>query len=555
MPVVIRCLIMTGFCVLPLAFVACADPGGVEAPGDTTTSADVVGSVRFETSCDDSVTAKFDSAVATLHSFEFEEARGMFESIAYEDPACAMAAWGAAMTYYHPLWAPPTEDELRAGLEAVERGRRLEATEREKLYIEAIGAFFDDAERADHRERAIRYEKAMAEVHGQNPDDREAEIFYALAILSNADPTDKTYTVQERTGGMLEPLFVEMPSHPGLAHYIIHSYDVPPLAERAVEAAHRYLDIATSMPHALHMSSHIFTHLGMWEDSINANIRSAEAARDRGERFGLIEQAQVNELHALDYLVYAYLQRGQDEDAGRIVEDIDSRDELNWRNGVVGFNAGAAPVRYAMERRDWEAAAALEPLAAAEQAGGNYQVQGSVALRYWARSVGAARSGKIEQAERDLVDLERLAQEMSSAESVWARNTSEVLRLQAAAWLALAQDEPERALELMRSAANLESQTDKSSLSPGRVLPAHEQLGDMLIEVGRPREALAAYETSLSHAPRRFNSYVGAARAAQAAEEPDVASRYYEQLLELAVGGGTRAELTEARGAVSAPRS
>jgi tetratricopeptide (TPR) repeat protein len=537
--------------VLPLALAACAD---IEGPKDTAESTDVVGDVRFETSCAEDVKGAFDGAVATLHSFEFDEARGMFEAIASEDPGCAMAVWGVAMTYYHPLWAPPTAEELRLGTEAVERARSMEATERERLYIEAIGAFFDDAESADHRERAIRYEKAMAEVHGQNPDDREAEIFYALAMLSNADPTDKTYAVQKRTGAMLEPLFVEMPNHPGLAHYIIHSYDFPPLAERAVEAAHRYLDIATSMPHALHMSGHIFTQLGMWEDSIDANIRSAEAARERGERFGLA-QGQMNEMHALDYLVYAYLQQGQDENAGRIVEDIDSRDDLNWRNGVISFNAGAPPVRYAMERHDWEAAASMRPLEAAEQIGGNYEVRNSVALRYWARVVGAARSGQIEQAERDLAELESLASEMQSAERVWARNTSEVMRLQAAAWLALAKDEPERALELMRSAADLESQTDKSGLSPGRVLPAHEQLGDMLAELGRPQEALAAYEASLSQASSRFNSYLGAARAAKAAGEPEAAQGYYEKLLELAAEDSTRAELAEARSAVSEPTS
>ncbi len=437
------------------------------------------------------------------------------------------------------------------GAEAVEKARGLEATERETLYIAAIGAFFDDAESLGHRERAVRYEAAMAEVHGQNSDDREAEIFYALAALSNADPTDKTYATQKRTGGMLEPLFLEMPNHPGLAHYIIHSYDVPALAERAVDAAHRYLDIAASMPHALHMSGHIFTQMGMWEDSINANTRSAKAARERGERLGVRGQAQVNELHALDYLVYAYLQRGQDEDAGRVVEDIESRNDLNWRNCVVSFNAGAAPARYALERHDWEAAASLKPLEAAEKAGGNYEVRNAVILRYWARIVGAARSGQVEQAEGELVELERLSSEMQTAQSVWARNTSKVLRRQAAGWLALAKENPELALELLRSAAELESATDKSALSSGRVLPAHEQLGDMLAELGRPQEAVAAYEASLNQAPRHINSYIGAARAAQAAGEPEAAHGYYEKLLELVAEDSTRAELDEARSALS----
>lgn len=542
-----NCLLLISLCVLLLAIASCADTNEVKGLSEAEPT-DVVGDVQFETSCAEDAQGAFDGAVATLHSFEFDEARGMFEAIASEDPDCAMTAWGVAMTYYHPLWAPPTEEELKLGTEAVAKARNLKATEREKLYIEAIKAFFDDAGDVAHRERAIRYEKAMAKVHLQNPDDKEAEIFYALALLSNADPTDKTYAVQKRTGGMLEPLFVDMPNHPGVAHYIIHSYDYPPLAAGAVEAAHRYLDIASSMPHALHMSGHIFTQLGMWEDSIDANTRSVEAARERSKRFGLA-QGQMNEIHALDYLVYAYLQRGEADKAGAIVDDINSRDDLNWRNGIITFNAGAAPVRYAMERGDWEAAASLEPLEAAEKVGGNYQVRNAVALRYWARVVGAARSGQIEQAERDLVELEELAKEMASADNFWARNTAEVLRLQATAWLALAKDESDLALELMRAAAELEGQTDKSGLSPGRVLPAREQLGDMLAELDRPQEALTEYEASMDQAPRRFNTYLGAARAAKSAGKTELARDYYGKLLELASEEGTRTELAEARNA------
>jgi tetratricopeptide (TPR) repeat protein len=540
-------LLLISLCSLLLAIASYADTNEVKGLSEVDPT-DVVGDVQFETSCAEDTQGAFNGAVATLHSFEFDEARGMFEAIASEDPDCAMTAWGVAMTYYHPLWAPPTEKELKLGTEAVAKARNLEATEREKLYIEAIKEFFDNAENAAHRERAIRYEKAMANVHLQNPDDKEAEIFYALALLSNADPTDKTYVVQRRTGGMLEPLFVDMPNHPGLAHYIIHSYDYPPLANRAVEAAHRYLDIATSMPHALHMSGHIFTQLGMWEDSIDANTRAVEAARERGRRFG-IAQGQMNEMHALDYLVYAYLQRGEDDKAGAIVDDINSRADLNWRNGVITFNAGAAPVRYAMERRDWQAAASLTPLEAAEKVGGNYEVRNAVALRYWARVVGAARIGKIEQAELDLVELADLAKEMASADSFWARNTTEVLRLQATAWLALAKGESDLALELMRNAAELEGQTDKSGLSPGRVLPAHEQLGDMLAELGHPQEALMEYEASMRQAPHRFNTYLGAARAAKGAGKPELARDYYGKLLKLASEEGTRTELAEARNA------
>ncbi len=535
-------------CLPALVVAACNQRDEVAEAVPAAESADVLGDVSFEVSCDEAVHGEFDRAVATLHSFEFEEARGMFESIAAQDPECAMAHWGVAMTSYHPLWAPPTESERAQAAAAIETAQGLNATEREKLYIEAIASFFRDAESVGHRERAMRYENGMADVHAQYPDDAEAKIFYALAVLSNADPTDKAYAVQKRSGGMLEPMFVEMPNHPGLAHYIIHSYDYPPLAERAVDAAHRYLEIAQSLPHALHMSGHIFTQLGMWEDSIVANTRSAEAAVERGERFGRWDQAQMNELHALDYLVYAYLQRGEDDKARKIVDDVSSRSGINWENGIVALNAGAIPVRWALERGEWMEAASLPPLEGAENAGNSSGTRGSVALRYWARALGAARSGQIEQAEAELAELTRVASDLQNHDQVGARNRGEVLRREAAAWLALANGDEDGAETLMRSAAELEDETDKSGVSPGRVLPAHEQLADMLMEVGRPQEALAEYQTSLTHATRRYNSFIGAARAAVAAEQNDVARSYYEKLLQLAASDSPRADLDEARG-------
>jgi tetratricopeptide (TPR) repeat protein len=511
------------------------------------TAADQLGEVSFPTSCASAVQADFDRAVALLHSFEFEESRGVFTSIAERDPDCAMAWWGVAMTYYHPLWAPPTKSDLELASAAADEARLLSHTEREGAYIEAISAFYRNYETLDHRTRARVYEEAMAEVHAGDPEDREAEIFYVLAILSNADPTDRAYAVQRRTGAMLEVRFAEMPNHPGLAHYIIHSYDYPPLAGDAVEAAHRYLEIAPSLAHALHMSSHIFTQVGMWDESIDANTRSAKAARDRGERFGTLMQAQIGEMHALDYLAYAYLQRGRDEMAREVLEHIESLQDLDWSNGVVAFNAGAVPARYALERRRWGEAASLPPPREAEEAGGGYETRGSVALRYWARAVGAARSGDADKSARELARLEEIAAELQSDPAVWARNTSEVLRLEAAAWLALAKGESEKALKLMHSAVVLEDQTDKASLSPGRVLPVHEQLGDMLMELGRPEEALEEYETSLRHASQRFNSFYGAARAARAAGKTEVAEAYYRQLLELADPASPRVELAEAR--------
>ena len=508
--------------------------------------ADQLGEVSFSTSCVDDVGADFNRAVALLHSFEFEESRGVFTSIAERDSDCAMAHWGVAMTYYHPLWAPPSESDLELGGAAAQKAQDLSATEREGAYVEAIAAFYRDYETLDHRTRARVYEDAMAKVHAVAPEDPEAEIFYLLAILSNADPTDKTYAVQKRTGGRAEELWVEMPNHPGLVHYIIHSYDYPPLADDAVQAARRYLEIASAVPHALHMSSHIFTQLGLWDESIHANTLSALAARERGKRTGALAQAQLAEMHALDYLAYAYLQQGQDEKAREVLDHINSIEDLNWSNGVVAFNAGAVSARYTLERRQWEDAASLPPPLEAEEAGGDYETQGLVALRYWARAVGAARSGQIAKAEKNLTRLTEIAAQLQEHPSVWARNTSEVLRREAAAWLALAKGENEHALELMRSAAELEDETDKSVLSPGRVLPVHEQLADMLMELGRPAEAQHEYETSLVHARQRFNTIYGAAQAAQAAGDVDAARDYYQQLLDLTVPDSPRVELKEA---------
>jgi tetratricopeptide (TPR) repeat protein len=509
-------------------------------------STDQLGEVNFETSCADDVGADFNRAVALLHSFEFEESRGVFSSIAERDATCAMAHWGVAMTYYHPLWAPPSDSDLEFGSAAAARAKGLSSTEREEAYTEAIAAFYRDYDTLDHRTRARIYEDAMANVHAVAPEDVEAEIFYLLAILSNADPTDKTYAVQTRTGSRAEELWVDMPNHPGLVHYIIHSYDYPPLADKAVEAAHRYLEIASALPHALHMSSHIFTQVGMWDESIHANTLSAESARERGKRTGALAQAQLAEMHALDYLAYAYLQQGRDDKAREVLDHINSIEDLNWKNGVVAFNGGAVSARYTLERRRWEDAATLPPPIEAEQAGGDYQTRALVALRYWARAVGAARSGQIAKAEQDIARLEELAAELHDHPNVWARNTSEVLRLEAVAWLALAKGENEQALKLMRSAAALEDETDKSSLSPGRVLPVHEQLGDMLMELGHTAEAQREYEISLTHARERFNSIYGAARAAQEAGDMEAAREYYQQLMDLTVPDSPRVELEQA---------
>ncbi len=506
-----------------------------------------IGEVHFATTCEKDVGPAFDRAVALLYSFEFAESRQTFEAVAAADPGCAMTHWGIAMTYYHPLWAPPRVTDLEHGRTAAHAALEMPSSARESAYIEAIAMFYRNYESLDHRTRAIAYEAAMEPVTADHPDDPEAAIFHQLAVLSNADPTDGTYAVQRRTGAFFEAMFVGMPEHPGLAHYIIHSYDYPPLSAMAVEAAHRYLEIAPSLAHAVHMSGHIFTQEGMWDASIDANRRSVASARDAGERLGTVVQAQLGEMHALDYRVYAFLQQGRNEAAREIVAHIDSFDGLHWENGVVAFNAAAVPVRYALERHAWEEAAALPEATEAEQASSGFENRTAVAQRFWARAVGAARSGDLDAARREFAHVTELATESRDHPDVWFRSTTEVFRLQAKAWLALAEDQGEQALQLMREAAALEDRTDKSGLSPGRVLPAHEQLGDMLMELGRPNEAVGEYEISLTHATRRFNSFYGAAFAARAAGRADLARDYYERLLELAAPDSPRPEITEAR--------
>lgn len=519
-----------------------------EAAPHANNAADVTGTVHFENSCSTEVGDAFNTAVAMLHSFEFDESRMNFEQIAADDSGCAMAHWGIAMTYYHPLWAPPNAAELAAGAESVARARELGSnfTPREQAYIEAIGAFYDAADGSPHRVRAIRYEEAMADVVKSNPDDVEAAIFYGLAQISTADPTDKSYTIQDRVGVELEAMFADMPDHPGLAHYIIHSYDYPDLAARAVHAADRYLEIASTMPHALHMSGHIYTQLGMWERSIHANRLSADEAVKRAAIHRLGEGTQ-DELHSIDYLVYAHLQRGENTKALEIVEYVDSFESLNLNNGVIVYNAAALPVRYAVERRDWEAAANLPLLSEVEAMNGNDQLRNAVAMRYWARAVGASLTGKLEQAEADLASLQRVAESLVNNERIWGRNTAQVFSLQAEATIAFAKGEHARAEELMRNAVNLEDQTDKSSISPGRVIPAHEQMGDLLMELGRPAEALNEYEESMKHAAARLNNYLGAIRAAEAKGDIELARHYGQELLGFVSEDPNRSEIGEIR--------
>lgn len=516
-----------------------------------------LGRVNFPISCKPDVQPAFNRAVAILHSFDYEEARRAFNEIAEQDPACGMAHWGVAMTYWHILWMPPTPDELAAGRAAAERAARLGAgTDRERAYIAAINDFYRDADGHDHRTRAQAYRAAMEKLAADFPQDHEATIFYALSILGAAPPTDPTYAAQKRVAEILRRLLPDHPRHPGIAHYTIHAFDYPELAELALPAARVYAELAPESPHALHMPTHIFTRLGLWDESIAANLaceRSANAYVAKTHPGA----AAFQTLHCLDYLAYAYLQLGEDEKAREVVEEVAAARKFDDPgNFGIGYAVLAIPARYALERRDWNAAARME--VPDVDLPWHLYSYGRV-ITYFANAVGAARSGDVARARAAVGRLERLHAEVAEnppgGPYDWAGRI-EAQRLAAAGGLAFAEGRPDEAVRLLTAAAEKEEAVGKSGVTPGAILPARELLGDLLLELERPREALAAYEAALADAPRRFNGLLGAARAARAAGERDKAAAYYGALIELAGASSARsAELSEARAYLASARA
>lgn len=501
-----------------------------------------VGKVNFPVSCDPAIQPQFNQAVALLHSFWYDKAAEAFARVAEEDPSCGMAYWGIAMTHYHALWEAPGPADLRQGWAAVQKAKAAGAkTPRERGYIAAIESFHRDYDRLDHPTRALAYEKAMQQLQATYPQDREAAIFYALAFLANASAADKTYANQKKAGAILEKLFAEQPEHPGIAHYLIHCYDYPGLAERELEAARRYARIAPDSPHALHMPSHIFTRLGLWQESIASNLASAAAARKHG--------AAGEELHARDYLVYAYLQGAQDREAKALLDGIPKlrTDDPSYFAGLYAI--GTMPARYAVERRRWAEAAEL-PLPATTFPGGRYAWAES--NWHYARALGAAHNGNLEETQKELRQLAALqATLVKAGEKYWAEQV-EIQQEVVSAWLTLAAGDTEQALQKMRAAAEHEDSTDKHPVTPGVLAPARELLGDMLLELNQPAEALVEYQAALRAAPNRFNTLSGAAHAAERLGDLKRARIYYTQLLTIcAHADGDRSELQDARAFLS----
>jgi hypothetical protein len=526
-----------------------AAPGATSAPAQEEHAHPVpekLGRVHFATSCIRGVEADFERGVALLHSFGYGEASKAFAAVAAQDPKCAMAPWGIAMSNFHPVWGPPTEAEFAAGRDAAQRAAALPArSERERDYIAAINGFYQ-GDGIAHPARVLAFEQGMARVAERNPDDHEATIFHALALLGVAynSPPDKTYARQKQVVEILNRLLPLEPEHPGIAHYVIHSLDYPALAERALPAARAYAKIAPSSPHALHMPSHIFTRLGLWQESIDSNLASAEAAR-RWVARSHPGATSFDDLHAMDYLEYAYLQTGRDGPARDLVTQVHSVTSFDVPQFAAGYALAAIPARYALERRAWKEAAALA-VGPASFPWEKYPY--AEAIVHFARSVGAARAGDLESSRAALARLAAIQAAIAGQKGFdWATQV-EIQRRAAAGWLARAEARDEEALALLRSAADLEDTTDKHPVTPGSVLPAREQLADLLAELGRPGAALSEYEASLQTAPARLRAFFGAAEAAEQAQNRTKAKAYYAKVVELCAGGGSdRAEFAQAR--------
>ena len=466
-----------------------------------------------------------------------------------KDATCGIAYWGIALSDWSNPFALETKDksQLQAGRESVARGQIVGAkTERECAYLAAAGKLYADYESTPQRARFLAYRNAMEQVAAKYPDDHEAQIFYALALAASQDPADKTYAGRLKAGAILEQLFAEEPGHPGLAHYIIHTYDVPTLAARAVPAAERYSKIAPDAPHALHMPSHTFTRTGYWQESIDSNIAAAAAARRAGQT--------SEELHASDYEIYAYLQTGQDQAAERIVNSLPEIAARFDHNAVISgaggpsagyFALAAIPARYALERREWKQSAQLTPR--------ETQFPYTEAITWFARGLGAARLGQAAVANESATALQQIRERLLQAgENYWAQQV-DIQRLELAAWVALAEGKKEESLQRNRSAAELEDTTEKSAVTPGPLAPARELLGEMLLEMKEPAQALTQFEATLAKEPGRFRSLYGAARAAELSGNHDASQRYFRELLKVCSNADKpgRAELAEAQQALS----
>ena len=520
---------------LTLRHVECAT---VPEPGDLRAA----GKVEFPISCTPSVQSEFSRGVALLHSFFYEEARRVFASVAERDPKCAMAQWGIAMTWWHPIWTPPRPDEMSAGKAAIEKAMALNAgTDRERGFITALNVYYNTRESSNAgaigqschgpvgpRDRVIAYEKAMHQLRDTYPDDFEVQAFYAFAVLAAgyAMPNDTTLSKQLEAAALLEKLWKQNPNHPGVVHYLIHCYDYPALAQRGLAAAQSYASIAPWVPHALHMPSHIFTRLGMWDESIAANGASAEASRAYAAMRHR-DATEAEELHALDYMAYSYLQEARDTEAKKIV---DLAAKVRKTNPELEFSAAyalaAIPTRYAFERNDWASAATLTVPNLPHWSSFPFME----ALIEYGHALGRAHTGDLDGARKAIARMQQLRDATKDPKFDYFKNHLDLQMQAASAWVAASEGKKSEAIEMLRRAADSEDILGKHPVSPGAFVPIREQLGSLLLEGGQSKEAQREFEAALKIYPGRFRGLYGAARAAEQNGDKESASRYYAKL-------------------------
>ena len=498
-----------------------------------------LGMVTFPVSCAPAVQKPFERGVALLHSFWYEEAEKEFQQIATDDPHCAMAHWGVAMSLWHQLWDHPEAKVITRGLDEVHEAKTTDGTvtPREKAYIAAVTAFYSDSKKLNHDARAKAYSDAMKKVYEAYPDDHEAAAFYALSLLASEPHDDETFANRKQAAAVLEKLFAIEPDHPGVAHYLIHSYDKPQLAQLGLPAARRYAQIAPAAPHALHMPSHIFARVGLWQDDINSNLASIAATRKTA---AMHMGGEGHQFHAMNFLIYAYLQSGHEAEAGKVIDEIKTMPKMKsmygddfdpQTNALTVF-----PAIYDLELGHWSDAAALQVVPGS--------LRGDQSITYWARAIGAARSGNLAQAKKDLEQIEVIRKEfVTEKKTEYAEAVGDDYK-EAAAWVAHAAGKDDEAIAGLRALAD---KSDKLGDEP-ETIPAREMLADMLLEAKRPQQALAEYQTDLKLNPNRFNGLYGAARAAEAAGKQTDATEYYALLLKICDGSSsTRPELSRAR--------
>jgi tetratricopeptide (TPR) repeat protein len=516
-----------------------------------------LGQVSFTVSCSPKAQTQFNRAVAWLHSFEYEEAEKAFSEVTVTDSRCGMGYWGIAQSNYHPLWAPPTPAQLKTGASAIEKAKAVGArTQRERDYIAAMEVFYKDADKLDHRTRAFAYSDAMAKLYQRYPSDNEAGVFYSLTLVATGMMMpDKNYSREKNAAQILNRVLTRQPQHPGVTHYLIHSYDYPALAPMALRAARSYAKIAPASAHARHMPSHIFTRLGYWQEAVKSNLGAKSAASAHAVR-NRMSGVWDEQLHAMDYLVYAYLQGAQDKHAWGVIDELNKIKKVEPESFKVAYAATAIPARYALERRQWDEAAKLTLHPGVLGAFPWQRFRWAGAHIHFARAVGAARMGDTASARQEVEKLAAIRQELVEVKGDydWAKQIDIGHRV-ASAWLAHAEGKPEEALLLMRGAADLDDATDKHPVTPGAILPAREQLGELLLELKQPTQALQEFETSLRSAPNRFNGVYGAARAAKLASDQKKARAYYGKLVALVIhADSARPEIKEAKAFLSQRR-